>query len=131
MSLVRIVAIPAAIGAGAKLFGSLDDGTGAERAFGLDAPRLIKDREAVAVLIGIAEDQRRRGAIARLARARIAEIGHARVGVLGRALDSRAGLTAPPAAYLDTALTHGAEILVQALLIVMAAEGAIELAAIA
>jgi len=40
-------------------------------------------------------------------------------------------LTAPPAAYLDTALTDGAEILVQALLIVMAAEGAVELAAIA
>ena len=72
-----------------------------------------------------------RGAKARLGCVRITDIGHARVGILGRALDSRAGLAALPAAHLDAALADGAEILVEAFLIVMAAEGAVELAAIA
>ena len=131
MALVRIITIPAPIGSRMDIADLADLGAGAARPDRIDLSRLIEEGEAVAILIGIAARERLAPAITELRRVRIAGIHQARVGVFGRALDAFAGEASSPARHLDAALADGAEIVIEAFVVVVAAEGAVDLAAIA
>lgn len=109
---------------------AVDLGARAAYADSFDLSRLVEEREAIAILIGIAARERLAPAIAELRRLGSADIVEAGIRILWRAFDPGAGLAAFPAAHIHAALADGAEILVEAFLIVMAAEGAIDLATI-
>src|SRR5690554_3066228 len=128
---IRIVAIPAPIGARVDIAHAVDLGAGAVCPFRLDAARFVEEREIIEVFIGIAAHEGARAAIAYIGRIRIADIGHAGVSFRGRAFDLHAGLAALSPGDADAALADGAEIVVEAFLIGVAAECTIELASIA